>query len=130
MEFSLGYIASNNQLRVRDFSIEESSPVKLLDLSEINNTNLSALLVDSASDSLQLPEIQKQNKFYPLQEASRLNISAERFNNLTLAEAQSIQSSMLKNWTLSNNLLLLSNLVEITNQFVHLWPDNRNDFFE
>lgn len=128
MEFSLGYISTNNQLDINIFSTNQEKISKRLDLNELNTIKLDGLLINS--EDCNLSEIYENNKYYPLQEAKRFNISTSDFRNLSLTDATKIYNSMVDTWSLNNNVSLLSNLVETTNHLVSLWPNDRSAFFE
>ena len=128
MEFSLGYISTNNQLDINIFSANQEKISKRLDLNELSTIKIDGLLINS--QDCNIPEIYENNKYYPLQEAKRFNISSSNFDSLTLVDASEIYRSMVEAWSLNNNVSLLSNLVETTNHLVSLWPNDRSAFFE
>ncbi len=128
MEFSLGYVSTNNQLDINTFSANQEKTSKRLDLNDLNTINIDGLLINS--EDCNIPGIYENNKYYPLQEAKRYNISHSNFSELSFADASEIYDSMIEAWSLNNNVSLLSNLVETTNHLTSLWPNDRSAFFE
>ncbi|WP_372651790.1 hypothetical protein [Halobacteriovorax sp.] len=132
MEFNLGLIKSENQFLLRSFNDGEDDNGKVLDLSELKNTNLQALFYDE--DQLENEDLKsallEDSKYFPIRSLKEINSDFDSFQSLSLEETQSIFSRVHNNWLLQNNVTLLEELFKVITHLNGLWPNDRTTFFE
>lgn len=132
MEFSLGLIKSENQFLLRSFNSDSDDNGKILDLSELKNSNLQALFYDE--EQLENEDLKsallEDSKYFPIRSLKEINSNFDSFQNLSLEEVNTIFSRVHDNWLLQNNVTLLEELFKVINHLNALWPNDRTTFFE
>lgn len=132
MEFSLGLIKSENQFLLKSFNGESEDKGKVLDLSELKNSNLQALFYDDEqieNEDLK-SSLLEDSKYFPIRSLKEINSDFESFQSLETKEVQSIFTKIHDNWLLQNNVTLLEELFKVINHLNGLWPNDRTTFFE
>ncbi len=132
MEFNLGLIKSENQFLLKSFNNESDDNGKILDLSELKNSNLQALFYDE--EQLENEDLKaallEDSKYFPIRSLKEINSDYDSFQSMPLEEVRSIFSKVHDNWLLQNNVTLLEELFKVINHLNGLWPNDRTTFFE
>ncbi|ATH06967.1 hypothetical protein BIY24_03155 [Halobacteriovorax marinus] len=132
MEFSLGLIKSENQFLLKSFDAGTEDNGKVLDLSELKNSNLQALFYDEEqieNEDLKATLLE-DSRFFPIRSLKEINSDYESFQSLSLDEVKNIFSRVHDNWLLQNNVTLLEELFKVITHLNGLWPNDRTTFFE
>lgn len=137
MEFSLAYIKSEQKFLLKNFTPNQTSKAKLIDLEELKNIDLQGIIVDeSLKDKTELgPFLQSEQKFSPIRSSLDLNANIGEFNFdefdlLSFENGKQIFDKMYSSWILQNNLSMLENIFSTMNHLLNLWPNDRTAFFE
>lgn len=132
MEFNLGFIKSENQFFLKSFKNDNDDNGKILDLSELKNTNLQALFYDESqleNEDLK-STLLEDSKFFPIRSTSDVKVDFESFEKMPFEDVQSLFNKVHDNWLLQNNITLLEELFKVIHHLDALWPNDRTTFFE
>lgn len=128
MIISLGHISNDNKLLIQNLNtVDQSLENKQIDLSSIGSEAINLLLV-SHEDSL--AHVESEQKFYPIVDSNKLNVSFEDFQSLNYDQAYSLYNKVNNPWILSRNIESIESNYANVNYFKDLWQNDRNSFFE
>jgi hypothetical protein len=132
MIISIGFIRSGSQVLIRELDWGLNSlETKIIDVTDLQDQNLQALLIDNNEHfSLLSPILEKEKFYYPILDASEENLSLSSFESLPPQQFKDIYLKIVNRWTLYQNLSSVENLWKITNHFRDLWKKDRISFFE
>lgn len=130
MQFSIGYLKSQNQAYVKSFGINESK-AKIIDFSDLDSEPLKALVVPQELFNGQImSELKDQTKYYPIVSSQDLGLNEDSFEALNDNEAKLVIDKTQYKWILENNLFLLEELFSVVSHLRSLIKENRVTFFE
>jgi hypothetical protein len=132
MIISLGFVRSASQILIRELNWGQNSlETKIIDVTDLTDHNLQALLVDDNEHFSSLASIlEKEKFFYPVLIASEENLSLSAFESLPAQQFKDTYLKILNRWTLHHNLSSVENLWKVTNHLRELWKKDRLSFFE
>lgn len=132
MIISLGFIRSSSQVLIKDLDWRQNSlQSRLIDVTDLPDQNLQALLVDDNEHfSSLISVLEKEKAFYPILEAKEENLSYSTFEDMPAQQFKDLYLKLTNRWTLHQNFNSIENLYKITNHFRDLWKKDRITFFE
>lgn len=131
MDFTLLFTKNLQQGIVRTFKSEGSPTSKIIDIAEAKSLSLQGFIFDEdLKNDDYLVSLESELKFYPIRSHLEFNLTAEKFEKLTYAEAKTIFDKMRENWILQNNISLIEEIFKVRNHLLGLWPNDRSGFFE
>jgi hypothetical protein len=132
MQFNIGYVKSENQFLMKTFSVGQNEVSKILELEELKNSDLQALIYDEVLiENEELKAVlSEDSRFFPIRSNKDLDITLDSFESLNFDSADKIFKRIKDNWVLQNNVTLMEELFPVINHLNKLWPNDRTSFYE
>lgn len=132
MIISVGFVRSSSQLLIRDFNwIQNSSETRIIDVTDLPDQNLQALLIDDNDHFSSLVSLlEKEKSFYPIIDAKDEGLSFSAFEGLPQQAFKDHYLKISNRWTMHQNFNSIENMYTLTNHFRDLWKRDRISFFE
>src|SRR3989339_1409589 len=113
MEFSIGYVKSEQQLIVKRFSDGQVLESKIISMEEVKEVELNGLLFDGQISEATLNSLRDEFKFYPIIKSETVQMAATVFESVSFENALSLLKKMQTSWVLQNNLTLLEEFFSV-----------------
>ncbi len=132
MNFSVGYVKSENQFLLKAFGKGQIEGTKILELEDLKSSDLQALIYDeNLIENEELKAMLKEDsRFFPIRSNTELELTLDTFENLNFDIADKMFKRVRENWVLQNNVTLMEELFPVINHLNSLWPNDRTSFFE
>ena len=133
MEFSLGFLKSEEKISIKSFKGPELTEEqdRLIDLFTLKDENLQGLfLPNDFYNGQMLSALGDEKLTFPVRKAEDFNLDDEAFRNIDSQTAYGHLIKIQNNWTIQNNLTLIEELFPVVSHLKDLYKNQRTTFFE
>lgn len=132
MSLIIGYMNSDHNIHLAKLDKDISSFERLsVSSSDLSDLELNLLITnENIQDSPIEEQLNKEKAYYPVIEASNLNLNKDDFDTLSSQEVYDIYDKVNDRWLMRNNLQTLESIVQTVSYLKNLWTTDRDNFFE
>lgn len=133
MEFSLGFLKSEEKVSIKSFSGTEQKEgqERLIDLFALKDENLQGLfLPNNLYNGQTLGALGDEDLKFPIRKAEDFNLNQDSFEAIDSQTAYQYLLKIQSNWSLQNNLTLIDELFSVVSHLKNLYKNQRTTFFE
>jgi hypothetical protein len=131
MSIIIGYITSESQVNIKELdSTTKEVTSKIVDTIELKDHPFNLLL--TPNDNLDALEktLEQERKFYPVIEASQVNLSKEDYESLDADALTELFTKVNARWILNNNIQTIESVYSLITYLKDLYVSDRDNFFE
>ncbi len=135
--FSLAYAKNPNQIVYKTFDplMKEGEKGQIFEWEDLKSKPIQAIFIphhilEDKEVQYSLELLKKEIRHTPLRPTSENKINADSFEQMSYQQAYQEFEKTFLNWTLQNNLNLLSELFTYLKHLKSIFPNDRTSFFE
>lgn len=128
--FKLAILKSPQQFILRSFRLDEEAETKILNIEELANKSLQAILIGENLHRDELPELDQLHRTVPMRKLQDLGLTLNQMVEFSHEESLSLLKKIQTPWTLQNSIGLLEEFKTVSQHLRQLWPNDRVTFFE